>query len=66
MKKEVKISLIGIYIEIVGVVLDIGHHINIGLKVPEGLISPYHFLIFAGFVITAVGIFMTWLGFNKE
>jgi len=59
-KNGIKISLIGTGIEGVGMLLDILHHINIGIKTAEGLITFNHVLIFIGFFINFVGVLITW------
>lgn len=58
-KLGIKISLSGTFIEAVGMVLDILHHLDIGIKTPEGLITGNHLTIFAGFLINFVGVMMT-------
>ena len=58
-KTGIKISLVGTALEAVGIGLDIAHHLNIGIKTPEGLITPYHFMIFAGFFINFIGVLLT-------
>ena len=65
LKKGIKISLIGTAIESVGLVLDIMHHIDIGLRSPEGLLTPFHFIIFIGFIINFAGVMLT-LIFSKK
>lgn len=52
----IKIILSGIIIETVGLALDILHHLNIGIKTAEGLLTFNHFLIFVGFVINVAGV----------
>jgi len=52
--------LIGTAIESVGIGADIFHHLNIGIKTPEGLVTPNHLLIFLGFLINFVGVLITW------
>lgn len=64
-KKGIKISLTGTAVEAVGMGLDIMHHINIGIKSPEGLLTPFHFIIFLGFLINFVGVMIT-LIFSKK
>ena len=64
-KKGIKISLTGTAIEAVGLGLDIMHHIDIGLKSPEGLLTPFHFIIFIGFIINFVGVIITFT-FSKK
>lgn len=59
LKRGIKISLIGTGIEAVGILLDILHHLAIGIKTPEGLITDNHLLIFAGFLINFVGVMIT-------
>lgn len=59
MKKGIKISLWGTFVEAIGMALDIGHHINIGIESPEGLLTSYHGLIFVGFVVNFIGVMMT-------
>lgn len=59
-KIGIKTSLIGTGIETVGIFGDIFHHLNIGIKTPEGLITPNHLLIFFGFLINFVGVLITW------
>ena len=58
-KLGIKISLAGTLIEAVGLVLDVLHHLNIGLETPEGLITGNHLTIFAGFLINFVGVMIT-------
>ena len=58
-KLGIKISLTGTFIEAVGIALDILHHLNIGLKTPEGLITGNHLTIFVGFLINFVGVMIT-------
>lgn len=58
-KTGVKTSLIGTAIEAMGIVLDIFHHLQIGIETPEGLLTPNHFLIFAGFLINFAGVLIT-------
>ena len=65
LKKGIKISLIGTAIEAVGLVLDITHHLDIGLRSPEGLLTPFHFIIFIGFLINFAGVMLT-LMFSKK
>ena len=59
-KTGIKISLIGTGIEAIGIFLDILHHINIGIKATEGLITFNHLLIFIGFLINFAGVLVTW------
>ena len=58
-KIGIKISLIGTAIEAVGMVLDILHHLEIGLKTSEGLLTLNHVLIFIGFIINFIGVLIT-------
>ena len=46
-------------------VLDIMHHIDIGIKSQEGLLTPFHFIIFIGFIINFAGVMLT-LIFSKK
>lgn len=57
--KGIKISLTGTGIETVGFVLDILHHLDIGLQTPEGLFTPNHFVIIIGFLINFAGVLIT-------
>ena len=59
LKRGIKISLTGTSIEALGLVLDILHHLDIGLKTPEGLLTPFHFIIFIGFIINFAGVMLT-------
>ncbi len=59
MRKGIQISFVGTGIEAVGMALDVLHHISIGISSPEGLITPFHAIIFIGFIINFVGVFMT-------
>lgn len=65
-KAGIKISLIGTVVEGVGIVFDIFHHLQIGLKTPEGLITPNHSLILAGFLINFVGVLITLFSSRKD
>lgn len=58
-KLGIKISLIGTFIEAVGILLDILHHFDIGIETQEGLITGNHLLIFAGFFVNFIGVLMT-------
>ncbi|MDP3730966.1 MAG: hypothetical protein Q8R34_00500 [bacterium] len=58
-KTGIKISLIGTALEAVGMVLDILHHLKIGLETPEGLLTFNHTLIFIGFIINFIGVLIT-------
>lgn len=53
-----KIILSGIIIESVGLVLDILHHLQIGIKTTEGLLTVQHAIILIGFLINFVGVFI--------
>ena len=66
LKKGIRISLTGTAIESVGFVLDIMHHIDIGLKTPEGLLTPVHFIIFIGFIINFAGVMLTLIFSRKS
>ena len=61
----IKISLGGTFIEAVGITLDIFHHINIGIKTPEGLLTPFHGLIFLGFAVNFIGVLITLLASRR-
>ena len=65
-KLGIRISLIGTVVEAVGLVLDILHHIDIGIKTPEGLLTPFHFTIFIGFLINFVGVMITLVSSRKK
>ena len=54
-----KISFAGTGIEAVGMILDILHHLNIGIEAEEGLFTLYHFIIFIGFLINFIGVIFT-------
>ena len=56
----IKISLIGTGIGAIGIVLDILHHINIGIETSEGLMTFNHLAIFVGFLINSAGVFIVW------
>ena len=58
-KTGIKISFIGTGVEAIGMLLDIMHHLDIGIKTPEGLITPFHLTIFIGFLINFVGVLVT-------
>ena len=60
-----KISLIGTGIEAVGLVLDIFHHLHIGIHTAEGLLTLNHSLIFAGFLVNFVGVLLTITSYQK-
>ncbi|MBI2057576.1 MAG: hypothetical protein HYT63_01170 [Candidatus Yanofskybacteria bacterium] len=59
-KTGVKISLVGTAVEAVGMLLDILHHLSIGIKTPEGLVTLNHLVIFAGFLVNFFGVLITW------
>lgn len=59
LKTGIKISLFGTGVEAIGMFLDVIHHLNIGLETPEGLLSPFHFIIFVGFLINFIGVLIT-------
>lgn len=59
-KTGIKISLIGTGVEAIGIFLDILHHLQIGIKTPEGLITFNHLTIFIGFLINFAGVLITW------
>ncbi len=61
----IKISLVGTGIEAIGLLLDILHHLDIGIETPEGLLTFNHFVIFAGFLINFVGVLITFLSRNR-
>lgn len=58
-KTGISVSLIGTATEAVGMFLDIWHHLNIGIKTPEGLLTPNHLIIFIGFLINFIGVIFT-------
>ena len=65
-KLGIKISLIGTFIEAVGILLDVFHHLNIGIKTPEGLITGNHLTIFIGFLINFVGVMITLMSSRRK
>ncbi|GEM_PF-4289072 len=65
-RKGIKISLTGTVIEAAGLGLDILHHLNIGIKTPEGLITGNHLTIFVGFLINLVGILVILASSRKK
>ena len=65
LKLGIKISFIGTLIEAVGILLDILHHLEIGIKTPEGLITGNHLLIFAGFFVNFIGVLITFTASRK-
>lgn len=65
LKHGIKISLIGTAIEALGLVLDILHHLQIGIETPEGLITSNHLLIFGGFLVNFVGVLITLISSRK-
>mgnify|MGYP001614170208 FL=1 len=64
-KTGIKISFTGTGIEAVGIFLDILHHLQIGIKTPEGLITSNNLIIFVGFLINFAGVLVTWLANRK-
>jgi hypothetical protein len=66
MKEGIKISVWGISIQAIGLVLDIAHHLNIGIQTPEGLLTIQHTIILIGFLVTAVGVLKTWQKFKEN
>lgn len=66
LRKGIKISLLGTALEAVGFVLDIIHHLNIGLETPEGLLTPIHFTIFIGFLINFIGVMITFIASHRK
>ena len=65
LKKGIKISLWGLGIQTFGMMLDVLHHVDIGINSPEGLLSPWHALIGVGFGITMLGILKTHISHRK-
>ncbi len=65
-QEGIKISLAGTAVEAVGIFLDILHHLNIGIETPEGLLTPFHFVIFIGFLINFVGVLLTLIFSTKN
>lgn len=59
LKNGIYTSFIGTAIEAVGMFLDIMHHLDIGIKTPEGLVTPFHLTIFIGFLVNFVGVLIT-------
>ena len=59
-KTGIKISFVGTGIEAVGIFLDVLHHLNIGIKTQEGLLTGNHMVIFLGFLINFIGVLITW------
>ena len=51
-----RISLYGLVVESVGLLLDIMHHLNIGLETEEGLLTWQHGLIVIGFLVMTAGV----------
>lgn len=64
-KLGIKISFTGTFIEAIGLLLDILHHLNIGIQTPEGLLTLNHFIIFIGFLINFIGVFLTAISKEK-
>ena len=58
-KTGIKISLIGTGIEAIGLLLDVLHHLHIGIQTPEGLLTGNHFTILFGFCINFLGVLIT-------
>lgn len=58
-KTGIRISLVGTFIEAVGIFFDILHHLQIGIATPEGLLTLNHFIILAGFLINFAGVLIT-------
>ncbi|OGY61098.1 MAG: hypothetical protein A3I33_01235 [Candidatus Colwellbacteria bacterium RIFCSPLOWO2_02_FULL_45_11] len=65
-RKGIRISLLGTGIEAVGMLLDILHHVDIGIHAEEGLLTLNHFIIFAGFAINFVGVLLTMMSARKQ
>lgn len=65
-KKGIRISLTGTAVEALGIFLDILHHLNIGIKTPEGLITGNHLAIFAGFFVNFIGVLITLYSSRKK
>ena len=66
LKLGIRISLFGTAIETVGIVLDILHHLNIGIETPEGLLTANHGIILVGFLVNFVGVLTTLLAVQKK
>lgn len=62
----IKISLLGTGVEAIGMLLDILHHLNIGITTPEGLVTPFHLTIFVGFLINFIGVLITLVANRKN
>lgn len=65
-KAGIKISLIGTALEALGIGLDIFHHLQIGIKTPEGLVTPFHLLIFGGFLVNFGGVLITLFSSRRD
>ncbi len=65
-KTGIKISLVGTAIEAVGIVLDVLHHLQIGLQTPEGLLTVNHIIIITGFLINFAGVLITLLSSRRN
>ena len=65
-KTGIKISLVGTAIEAVGIVLDVLHHLQIGLQTPEGLLTVNHIIITTGFLINFAGVLITLLSSRRN
>jgi len=66
MQTGIKISFVGTAIEALGLVLDVLHHLSIGIQTPEGLLTLNHFIIFAGFLINFTGVLITAIAYRKK
>jgi len=66
LKSGIKISLTGTIIEAIGIIFDVLHHLNIGIKTPEGLITGNHLAIFAGFFVNFIGVLITLYSSRKK
>ena len=64
-KLGIKISLLGTLVEAIGIVLDVLHHLDIGIETPEGLLTWNHGIIFIGFLINFVGVLITLFSARK-
>lgn len=65
-KTGIRVSLIGTALEALGIGLDIMHHLDIGIETPEGLITPYHLMVFIGFLTNFVGVLITLYARRKK
>ena len=66
LKHGIKVSLVGTAIEAVGIILDVLHHLQIGIETPEGLVTGNHLTIFAGFFINFIGVVITLISSRKN